>query len=202
MLDRSGRNSQSQQAYGASSRPVTMDDVMNSEVAEGALRADTQNALRSIAEETSGALIANTNELGAPLAERVTADLASYYEIGYTPPPTPPDGHFRAITVKLARPGVTVHSRSGYFALPDSDSAPLLPYEVPMLSALDAVPPPHPFEYSVAAFRFGQSPLAALCASAHAKICLMVRSGELWMFRTLRCSDSSLANDEPKGRPR
>ena len=43
MLDRSGRNSQSQQAYGASSRPVTMDDVMNSETAEGALRADTQN---------------------------------------------------------------------------------------------------------------------------------------------------------------
>ena len=158
MLDRSGRNSQSQQAYGASSRPVTMDDVMNSEVAEGALRADTQNALRSIAEETGGALIANTNELGAPLADRVTADLASYYEIGYTPPPTPPDGHFRAITVKLARPGATVHSRSGYFALPDSDSAPLLPYEVPMLSALDAVPPPHPFDYSVAAFRFGQSP--------------------------------------------
>ena len=158
MLDRSGRNSQSQQAYGASSRPVTMDDVMNSEVAEGALRADTQNALRAIAEETGGALIANTNELGPPLADRVTADLASYYEIGYTPPPAPPDGHYRSITVKLARPGLTVHSRSGYFALPDTDAAPLLPYELPMLSALDTAPPPHPYDYSVAAFRFGESP--------------------------------------------
>src|SRR3954470_19874315 len=82
MLDRSGRNSQSQQAYGASSRPVTMDDVMNSETAESALRADTQNALRVLAEETSGTLIGNTNDLGPRLVERVTSDLDSYYEIG------------------------------------------------------------------------------------------------------------------------
>ena len=157
MLDRSGRNSQSQQAYGASSRPVTMDDVMNSETAEGALRADTQNALRVLAEETSGTLIANTNDLGPGLVDRVTADLASYYEIGYASPPAAPDGHFRSIAVKLARQGLTVHSRSGYFALPDTDAAPLMPYELPMLAALSADPPPRPFDYSVAAFRFDQS---------------------------------------------
>jgi VWFA-related protein len=157
MLDRSGRNSQSQQAYGASSRLVTMDDVMNSETAEGALRADTQNALRLLAEETSGTLIANTNDLGAQLLDRVAADLDSYYEVGYAPPPAATDGHFRSIAVKLARPGLTVHSRSGYFALPDTDAAPLLPSELPMLAALAVEPPPHPFEYSVAAFRFDQS---------------------------------------------
>jgi VWFA-related protein len=157
MLDRSGRNSQSQQEYGASSRPVTMDDVMNSEVAEGALRSDTQNALRVLAEETSGTLIANTNDLGPGLMDRVTADLDSYYEIGYASPPAA-DGHFRSIAVKLARSGVTVHSRSGYFALPETDALPLMPYELPMLAALAAEPPPHPFEYAVAAFRFDQSP--------------------------------------------
>ncbi|MEN3339334.1 MAG: hypothetical protein V7647_3010 [Acidobacteriota bacterium] len=157
MLDRSGRNSQSQQAYGASSRPVTMDDVMNSETAEGALRADTQNALRVLAEETGGTLIANTNELGPGLVERVTADLDSYYEIGYAPPSVPPDGHFRSIAVKLARRGLTVSSRSGYFALPDTDAAPLLPYELPMLAAAAADPSPHAFDYSSAAFRFEAS---------------------------------------------
>jgi VWFA-related protein len=157
MLDRSGRNSQSQQAYGASSRPVTMDDVMNSETAEGALRADTQNALRTLAEETSGTLIANTNDLGPGLVDRVTTDLDSYYEIGYASPAAAPDGHFRSISVKLARSGLTVHSRSGYFALPDTDAAPLMPYELPMLAAVAADPPPHPFDYSVAAFRFDQS---------------------------------------------
>jgi VWFA-related protein len=157
MLDRSGRNSQSQQAYGASSRPVTMEDVMNSETAEGALRADTQNALRLLAEETSGTLIANTNDLGSRLVDRVNTDLDSYYEIGYAPTSAAPDGHFRSIAVKLSRPGLTVHSRSGYFALPDMDAAPLMPSELSMLAALAADPPPHPFDYSLAAFRFDQS---------------------------------------------
>ena len=143
MLDRSGRNSQAQQAFGASQRPVTMDDVMNSETAEGALRADTQSALQTLAEETSGALIANKNDLGPGLVDRVTADLASYYEIGYAPAPSTPDGHFRAIAVKTARKGLTVHSRSGYFALPDTDAAPLMPFELPMLAAAAADPPPH-----------------------------------------------------------
>jgi VWFA-related protein len=154
MLDRSGRNSQSQQAYGASSRPVTMDDVMNAETAEGALRADTQNALRVLAEVTGGTLIANTNDLGPGLADRVTADLDSYYEIGYAPPSAAPDGHFRSIAVRLARRGLTVSSRSGYFALPDTDATPLMPYELPMLAALAASQPPQAFEYSSGAFRF------------------------------------------------
>ena len=157
MLDRAGRNSQSQQAYGSSSRPVTMDDVMNSETAEGALRADTQNALRALAEETGGTLIANTNDLGPGLVDRVTSDLDSYYEIGYTPPTAVPDGHFRSIVVKLARRGLTVSSRSGYFALPDTDAAPLMPYELPMLAAVAANPTPHAFEYSSGAFRFDVS---------------------------------------------
>jgi VWFA-related protein len=157
MLDRSGRNSQAQQAFGASQNPVTIDDVMNSETAEGALRADTQNVLRTLAEETSGALIANRNDLGSGLVDRVTADLDSYYEIGYAPAPSAPDGHFRAIEVKTARKGLTVHSRSGYFALPDTDAAPLMPYELPMLAAAAAEPPPRPFDYAVAAFRFDQS---------------------------------------------
>ncbi|HEU4936072.1 MAG TPA: VWA domain-containing protein [Vicinamibacterales bacterium] len=156
MLDRSGRNSQSQQAYGASSRPVTMDDVMNSETAESALRADTQNALRVLAEETSGTLIGNTNDLGPRLVDRVTSDLDSYYEIGYVPP-LAADGHFRSVAVKLSRSGLTVHSRSGYFALPDTDTTPVMPSELPMLAALAAEPPPHPFDYSLAAFRFDQS---------------------------------------------
>ena len=129
---------------------------MNSETAESALRADTQNALRVLAEETSGTLIGNTNDLGPRLVERVTSDFESYYEIGYVPP-LAADGHFRSIAVKLSRSGLTVHSRSGYFALPDTDTTPLMPSELPMLAALATEPPPHPFDYSLAAFRFDQS---------------------------------------------
>ena len=157
MLDRSGRNSQAQLVSGGSQRPVTLDDVMNSESAEGALRTDTQNVLRTLAEETSGALIANTNDLGPGLVDRVRTDLDSYYEIGYTPVAAAADGRFRAVEVKIARRGVTVHSRSGYFALPETDAAPLMPYELPMLAAASSDPLPHAFEYGAAAFRFDRS---------------------------------------------
>jgi hypothetical protein len=67
------------------------------------------------------------------------------------------DGRFRAVDVKIARRGLTVHSRSGYFALPETDTTPLLPFELPMLSAAAASPPPHAFDYAAAAFRFDRS---------------------------------------------
>ena len=158
MLDRSGRTSQAQLLFGGSQKPVTLDDIMSSERAEGALRTDTQNALRALAEETSGALIANTNDLGPGLIDRVRGDLDSYYEIGYMPGSGAADGRFRSVEVKLARKGVNVHSRSGYFALPETDTTPLLPFELPMLSAAAAMPPPQAFEDSAAAFRFDRSP--------------------------------------------
>ena len=158
MLDRSARNSQDQLVSGSSQRPVTLEDVMNAELGENALRADTQGALRTLAEETSGILIANTNDLGSTLAERVGSDLASYYELGYTPGPTAADGRFRAIEVKVARPGLKVHSRSGYYALPETDVLPVLPYELPMLAAAAASPPLRPFAYAAQLFRFEQSP--------------------------------------------
>jgi VWFA-related protein len=157
MLERSSRNSQAQLAVGSSNRPVSLDDVMNSETAEGALHADTQNAMRALAEETGGALIGNTNDLGTALVQRVHGDLDSYYEVGYLPAATPPDGRFRSLEVKVARRGLTVHSRSGYFALPDTDAAPLMPYELPLLAAASAEPVPSAFAYSASIFRFGQT---------------------------------------------
>jgi VWFA-related protein len=160
MLAHSASNSLSQLVAGASQRPVTMDDVMNSEVAEGALRSDVQDALRVVADETGGALIANTNDLGSILVERVRSDLDSYYEVGYVPAPAPPDGRFRSVEVKIDRRGLAVHSRSGYFSLPDTDTTPLLPYELPMLAAAAATPPPRSFDYGAATFRFDQSPTA------------------------------------------
>ena len=112
--------------------------------------------LRELAESTGGALIANTNDLGKGL-DRVTADLASYYEIAYAPKNAEADGSFRKIEVKVARKGVDVTSRSGYFALPASDAAPLLPYELPLLAAAAATPAPHAFDFQAGAFRFHET---------------------------------------------
>ncbi|AMY12245.1 VWFA-related Acidobacterial domain protein [Luteitalea pratensis] len=155
-LDSSARNSQ-RQMMTRGNEPVTVEDVMNAETAEGALHKDLQGTLQMLAEETGGILVANSNNLAERL-DRVSADLDAYYQLAYTPATTTYDGRFRKIEVRVARRGVDVQSRSGYFALPPTDGAPLLPYELPMLAAASATPLPTPFRVGATTFRFGVTP--------------------------------------------
>ena len=153
-LDKAGRVSQQAMAkQGADG--TSMEEVLNDELVLSSLRADTQSTLRELAESTGGTLVANSNDLGKGL-DRVTSDLASYYEIAYAPQSVEADGTFRRIEVKIARRGVDVTSRSGYFALPPSET-PLLPYELPLLAAAAATPAPRHFDFELGAFRFHET---------------------------------------------
>ncbi|PYQ43112.1 MAG: hypothetical protein DMF77_10980 [Acidobacteria bacterium] len=113
---------------------ITRDEVETFDTAEDALRLNASGTLRDLSESTGGLLIANTNDLGKRL-EQVASDLRLYYEVSYAPARSEYDGKFRKIEVKLARKGVSVQARSGYFALPPGGST-LFPYEVPLLAAL------------------------------------------------------------------
>ena len=155
-LDKAGRTSQ-QAMLKRGAGAVTIDEVMNTETAQSALQGHAQGVLEDLAESTGGFLIANSNDLRGGL-DRIAGDLASYYEMAYTAQPGPFDGRFRKVEVKVARKGVTVQARAGYFALPPGDAAPLMPYELPLLAAAAATPAPHGFDYKVAAFRFQQTP--------------------------------------------
>ncbi len=155
-LDKAGRVSQQAMAKRGAGG-TSMDEVQNDELVVSSLKSNTQSVLRELAESTGGVLIANTNDLGRGL-DRVTSDLASYYEIAYAPKSGEADGSFRKIEVKVARKGIDVTSRSGYFALPASDAAPLLPYELPLLAAAAATPPPHALDFQAGAFRFHETP--------------------------------------------
>ncbi len=75
----------------------------------------TQDRLRSIAEGTGGFATLNTNapELGV---ERMVAESGSYYLLGYYSPASPNDGKRHRIKVHVARDGVKVRAREGYFA--------------------------------------------------------------------------------------
>jgi VWFA-related protein len=137
---------------------VSKDEVKLSETAESALRASVEGVLRDLAEGTGGFAIANTNNF-KPGAERIAADIASYYELSYVPPPSPFDGRFRRIEVKVARKDTVVQARSGYFALPPGESQAVFPYEVALLGALSVPQPPRDFELRAAALRFGALPL-------------------------------------------
>jgi VWFA-related protein len=112
-----------------------------------------QEALRELAERTGGFLIANTNNIEKPLA-RVMEDVNTHYEIAYPPTSNIDDGHFRKIEVKLARAGLTVQTREGYFAVPETGEGPVTPEEMGELRALDTQPRPHDFDFLLRTYRY------------------------------------------------
>jgi VWFA-related protein len=152
-LLQAARTSQQQMAKRGAGA-VSVDEVMIAENAEESLRANVQESLNELAKSTGGFLIANTNDFKPSMA-RVATDIGSYYEAAYAPVVQELDGKFRKIEVRVTRPGVTVQSRSGYFALPPGESSALLPFEMPLLTALTVDPPPHAFDYQAAALQFG-----------------------------------------------
>ena len=70
---------------------------------------------QALAADTGGFSLTDTNDLAAGLA-RIGREARSYYLLGYAPANKAADGRFRRITVKVAREGVAVRARRGYFA--------------------------------------------------------------------------------------
>ena len=70
----------------------------------------------SLAVDTGGFVIRNENNFGRALAD-IQADAANYYVVSYVPTNAAFDGKYRAIDVKVTRPGVSVRARRGYLAL-------------------------------------------------------------------------------------
>jgi len=121
---------------------------------EDVLRQDPRNGLGELARSTGGLAFDNTNNLRQGF-DRVESDQKNYYLLGYTPINENFDGHFRAIEVKVKRPGVTVAARKGYFAVRDPGTGgPVNSYEAPALGALEQKPVPNAFPVHAAAMQF------------------------------------------------
>jgi VWFA-related protein len=114
---------------------------------------NTQAPLRALAEGTGGFLVANTNDLRKSF-ERIVSDVDTHYEVVYHPADDRFDGRFRSVEVRLARAGLNVQSRRGYFALPDASAAPAAPWETAALTALGSDSRPRAFDLHAAAYRF------------------------------------------------
>jgi VWFA-related protein len=71
------------------------------------------NSLRTLAEETGGFAVINTNNFGETF-DRIVQDNSSYYVLAYYPPNPKRDGKFHNIQVRVNRPGLTVRARRGY----------------------------------------------------------------------------------------
>jgi VWFA-related protein len=133
---------------------VSAGEARAAETAEGALRANPLLWLRDLAQQTGGLTIAETNDYRAPLRTALE-EVRSYYEAAYAPHISVYDGKFRKISVRVDRPDVVVHTRSGYFALPQLQSGQqLYAYEMPLLNALNTASAPLDVDFQVAAERF------------------------------------------------
>jgi VWFA-related protein len=156
---------------------VTKDEIYSADTAESALRLNLEGTLADLSESTGGFMVANTNDFKQG-SERLAADLSGHYELTYQPPSVTYDGRFRRIEVKIARSGIVVQTRSGYFALPSGQSTVLLAYEVPLLAALGRTDPPHDFEIRAGALHFEDSP-----AGREHRLIVETKVGSLKMIR-------------------
>jgi VWFA-related protein len=78
-------------------------------------RTESTDNLRTLAENTDGVAIVDTNNIEGPM-RRLAQDNATFYLLGYYSSNPNADGRFRNIEVKVKRPGVRVTARRGYLA--------------------------------------------------------------------------------------
>ena len=81
-----------------------------------------RDTLRTLADNTDGNAIVDTNDLSGALL-KVVDDLSGYYLMSYYTGNTKPDGRYRTIRVKVSRPGVTVRARKGYVGFTAKETA-------------------------------------------------------------------------------
>jgi VWFA-related protein len=96
---------------------TTLDDeagkVMNREAED---RMASRSTMNDLAEKTGGKAYYNTNNIENAV-RRSMEDGSTYYTLGYYPENKTWDGKFRRITIKVARSGVKLHYRAGYYAV-------------------------------------------------------------------------------------
>jgi VWFA-related protein len=126
--------------------------TMAFERVEDTFRLDSRTGLARLARDTGGFLVEGSNDLSSAF-RRIDEDHQFHYLLTYSPRNAVFDGKFRAIQVKVRRPGTQVFARKGYRAVRtpglDSDS-----YETPALALLDRSPLPRAFPTHGAAFTF------------------------------------------------
>jgi len=101
------------------------------------------NSLRTLAEETGGFAVINTNSFEQTF-NRIVEENSSYYVLAYYPPNPKRDGKFHNIQVRVKRPGLTVRARRGYASPTGKAPAPVSSASTLSAEARDALESPLP----------------------------------------------------------
>jgi VWFA-related protein len=89
---------------------------------DAAILRQRYDALRTLAENSDGYALLNTNATGKAV-ERMVQDTGTYYLLGYYSTNTKLDGKYRRLTVRVKRKGMDVRARPGYLAPTNADLA-------------------------------------------------------------------------------
>lgn len=136
---------------------VSAGQVKAGEEARSSILGNAKASLQALAVSTGGKLIADTNDLRAPL-NRIREDVLMYYQVSYNPGIQEWDGKFRRIQVRVpGRKDLVIQARNGYYALPPH-TASVTSFEMPLLSILSAAEMPKNFAFHVGALRFQKTP--------------------------------------------
>jgi VWFA-related protein len=119
--------------------------------------ADTKSPMADFSKATGGAYIDAQNPTKKPL-EQLVQDLSTYYQATYVPPFKEYDGKFRTIAVKPLRAGLSVQTKTGYFALAAGADAGVQPFEGPLLKSLTEPKLPTDLKFHAVVLRFGDLP--------------------------------------------
>jgi len=152
---------QKRAAQAASGNDSFSSMMRDSERNEELVRRVPESGLGQLADQTGGFLISDTNNPGARLRQ-ANEDLHTYYALTYTSKNQNFDGRFRRINIKLARSGLDVQVRKGYYALPAVYNSPVLPFETAALAILAGKTQPTGFPTKIAAFSFPETGHAGL----------------------------------------
>ena len=136
---------------GGGDKAVTREEAMAFETAEQSAMANPSTLLAELASSTGGLILADSND-SHKMAQMIAEDIASYWELSYSPEMATLDGSFHPIAVKVKRNGVKVQARKGFYALPAGAEVGVAPYEIPLLNALAAKESPRAIPFELAAF--------------------------------------------------
>jgi VWFA-related protein len=87
------------------------------------------DSMLAIAEGTGGRAYYNTNDISGSIRKAID-DSVSSYVLAYYPTHNSWDYSFRSINVKLARKGLQLRYRTGYYAIPDSNDGNGMPEQL------------------------------------------------------------------------
>ena len=151
--------------------PITPGGLQAPVTVEGAdgLRHATDD-LVSLAHETDGIAIVNTNDLNGGM-KRIADDLAAYYVLGYYTTNTKFDGGIRNIKVRFTANGKPIRARRQYRAPTEAEIAALASGGGTSSSSATGAPaPPSPYETALVALERASRPFAVYTAAAGTQV--------------------------------